>query len=265
MDGEQVRGCFELWSCLLTGVGAAGVFCCRHRCPLRRSCQPRQALSKPKMSPLGGLPHGSQVGPSQVDGTSSCDKSFTSQQGSCSPVFGLLCSSVSGSCSRALAQPPVLASRLPIHTRHFLVPKVPVPQTWWQWLFSLASGFDAGGSLGQGWCSGPTSSAPPCLCALMLKGETSPMPVFSAMPASLKGSGAPGLPRRIGESSNADVPPDFSRVSTSGSGFQHSRQRLVVHHSEAVRSPSGFSCVRVSSGSDRTGVRVRVKDKDDEF
>ena len=135
MDGEQVRGCFELWSRLLTGVGAAGVFCCRCRCPLRRSCQPRQALSKPKMSPLGGLPHGSQVGPSQVDRTSSCDNSFSSQQGLCSLVFGLLCDSVSASCLCALARPPVPASRLPIHTQHFLVPKVPAPWTWRQSLF----------------------------------------------------------------------------------------------------------------------------------
>ena len=99
MDGEQVRGSFELWCRLLTDVGAAGVFCCRRRCPLRRSCQPRQALFKPKMCPLGGLPPGSQVGPSQVDGTSLCDNSFSSQQGSCSPVFGLLCGGASASCS----------------------------------------------------------------------------------------------------------------------------------------------------------------------
>jgi hypothetical protein len=73
------------------------------------------------------------------------------------------------------------------------------------------------------------------------------------------------LPRRIGESSDADTPLDFSRVSTCESGFQHLGQILAVCHSEAARSPDRFSHVRVSSGGDRMGGKGEGEDKDEEF
>jgi hypothetical protein len=60
MDGEQVRDCFELWCRLLTGVGAAGVFCCRRRCPLRQflsaSTGPFQTENVPPRRPPSWVP-----------------------------------------------------------------------------------------------------------------------------------------------------------------------------------------------------------------
>ena len=91
---------------------------------------------------------------------------------------------------------------------------------------------------------------PPRSCALTLEGSTPPTPAFSLTAASPTGSGAPGLPRRIGESSDADALPDFSRLSTCDSGgFKLSGRRSVVRHSEAAPSPrDGFSRARLSGG-----------------
>lgn len=65
-------------------------------------------------------------------------------------------------------------------------------------------------------------------CALTHEGSTSYTVAFMAAPASPKGSGSPGLPRRIGELSNADAPPGFPRPSGCGSGGFRRSGRMSV-------------------------------------
>ena len=97
------------------------MFCCGRQCPLRRSCQPRQALFNPKTCPLGGLPPGSQgLGPYRVDRTSSRDGSFEGESGSSSGCFATMLrflvysfggGSGGGSCVRLPSRGSVSTSR----------------------------------------------------------------------------------------------------------------------------------------------------------
>src|SRR5712691_2417208 len=85
--------------------------------------------------------------------------------------------------------------------------------------FSLASGFDAGGSLGQAGAAPTTGSAPPRSCASTSEGSTFLASISATVHASPRLSRSPGPPPwSIDESSNADAPPDFSRSSMGKSG-----------------------------------------------
>jgi len=110
----------------------------------------------------------------------------------------------------------------------------------------------------------PTTGTTPLVRARQRsRGSTSIASTFATMHASSRRSRSPWLPRRIGESSNTDAPPDFSRSSTCKSGgFQGSGQRSsVACHSEMALSPGGFSCAGVSDDGDGSGDKVRKKER----
>ena len=214
-------------------------------------------------SPVGSPPGSQAVAPSQVDGTSSCN-------GSRSPSSGLLCGGASASCLRfcggasrlrrhsggsasggglcvrlpfraaplVCAGPHEVASRLHVRARLCLVPRVSALRAWPRWLSQSCQRVRLWGYSRPVDAATTTGGAPPRSCALTLEGSTSPMPAFSLTAASPTESGAPGLPRRIGESFGADALPDFSRPSICESGgFKHSGRRSVPRHSEAAPSP----------------------------
>ena len=125
--------------------------------------------------------------------------------------------------------------------------------------FSPASEFDAGGPLSQGRCNTHNRQNSPSFVRADSQGWSylALTSVTACVHANPRRSRSSGLTRRVGESPEADVPPDFSRTSKFKSGgFPCSeRQSSEAHRLVAAPFPSGFLRARVSGTRGKNGNR----------
>ena len=180
------------------------------RCPVQCPC-PQQAFLTQKMCSLGDFPPRSPgPGPSQADRTSSCD----GRLGSRSPSFGLPCGVLPRLRSRFRAGASTSSLRFArVRALSCLPSRAPTPRTWQRRLSQPRQWVRSQRFPRPGLVQRPRPSTP--------EGSTFLASVFTATPASPKGSISP---RNAGELPTGGTPP-------TSCGF-----------SVAAASPSGFSC-----------------------
>lgn len=229
---------FCWWYHLLTRFGAA-------RCVLLQASMPTASFLPASTGSFQTEnvhcqwpPSGSQgLGPCRVDRMSSRDGSRDGKSGLSSPLSGLLRNNAStsrlpfrggGSCVRlALSR-----RRFDFTSAHGLVlcqgyQRLEVGSGGF---LSLASGFDAGGILSQGWCSACDWQCSPSFVRIDARGLN-----FTRIHVLGRASESKRVWGRIGELSSAGVPPGFPKSSTCTSdSFWRSGRRSEVRHSVAV-------------------------------